>query len=104
MTLRVEVKPHWINGWFLKVFSTPFLVVGSTEYRLTWSAPTEVEVDEGQDLKIGVGVRYLRRGTLLGVSMTELPRDSAPRNGPIALTFRNGMWNHEPFVLANCSG
>ncbi|UVI35129.1 hypothetical protein [Brevibacterium spongiae] len=104
MILRIELRPHWINGWFVRAFSTPFLLVGSTEdreYRLSWLAPTEVEVDERQSLKVGVGVRYFGRGALLGVSMSELPGESTSQTAPIDLTFRNGAWNHDPFVLAD---
>jgi hypothetical protein len=102
MNYRISVRPHWINGWFLRLFSTPVLLAGSTEYLLSWSSPTDIEIDEGRNARIGVGVRYFGREKILGVSMTELPRTSAAQNGgPMELTFRNGLWNHEPFVLMN---
>lgn len=101
MKAKIELRTRWVNGWFLRLFSTPTLIAGSVEYPLSWSAPTEVEIDENRDARIGVGVRYIGRRRLLGVHMTELPRESAPQNGPVVLTFRNGVWNHDPFVLAD---
>lgn len=98
---RIELKPHWVNGWFLRLFAKPALVVGSREYPLSWTASTEVEVDDASRIMIGVGIRYFRGGRLLGVHGTELPREPAPQNGPVDLTFRNGLWNHGPFVLVD---
>ena len=97
---RIKLKPHWINGWFLRLFSSPVLVVGSTEHPLSWSAPTEVEIDDSSCAMIGVGIRYSRRGPLLGAHMAELPVGSGYSCNPKSLTFRNGLWNHAPFVLA----
>lgn len=100
MNFRIELKPHWINGWFLRLFAKPALAVGAKEYPLSWTAPTEVEIDGAPGVTIGVGIRYFRGGRLLGVRMTDLPVGSADSSGPVDLTFRNGMRNHDPFVLA----
>ena len=99
MNFRVEAKPHWINGWFLRLFSKPTLVVDSKEFPLSWSGPTEVEIDESRDVAVGVGVRYFGKGKPLGLHMTELDADVAAHESPAVLTFRNGFWNHDPFVL-----
>ena len=101
MIYRIELKPHWINGWFLRLFAKPALVVDSREYPLSWTASTKVEIDDASPATIGVGIRYFRDGRLLGVHKTELPRDPGPHHGPVVLTFRNGIWNHDPFVLAD---
>jgi hypothetical protein len=97
--LRIELKPHWINGWFLRLFAKPALIVGTREYPLSWVTSTEVEIDDDCGATVGVGIRYLRRGRLLGLRMTELPRGSEPHSESVGLTFRNGMLNHDPFVL-----
>ena len=100
MVYRIELKPHWINGWFVRLFAKPALIVDSKEYPLSWTDSTEVEIDDASGATIGVGIRYFRGGRLLGVHKTVLPSDSEPHNGPVVLTFRNGPWDHDPFVLA----
>ncbi|MDN5806431.1 MAG: hypothetical protein L0I80_06245 [Brevibacterium sp.] len=99
MKYRITIKAHWVNSWFLKLLSKPVALVGHEEYPLVWSHPTVIEMEQDASAWIGVGVRYFRRGKLLGVSMTELPAHSTPELSSGVITFRNGFWNHEPFKL-----
>lgn len=98
MKYRIRIKAHWVNGWFLRLLSKPVALVGHEEYALVWSQPTEIEIEQDASVQIGVGVRYFGRGKLLGVSMTDLTAHSTPEFRPDVITFRNGFWNHEPFM------
>lgn len=89
----VALWPHWLNGWFLALFTSPCVVVGSTEHPARWGRAVRVPVAAGQ--RVGVGVRYFGRGRLLGVEDTAL--DDVPAGS--TLLFRNGPWNHDPFRL-----
>ena len=97
--IRIRIKAHWVNSWFLKLVSKPVAVVGRAEHPLDWSKPTEIEIEQNTSVRIGVGVRYFGRGKLLGVSMTEVPAYSTLELRPDVITYRNGFWNHEPFKL-----
>lgn len=99
MKYRIRIRAHWVNSWFLKLLSKPVAMVGGAEYPLVWSKPTEIEIEQGASVRIGVGVRYFGRGKLLGVSTTDLPAHSTPELRSDTITFRNGFWNHEPFKL-----
>ncbi|WP_193071944.1 hypothetical protein [Brevibacterium sp. FME37] len=99
MKYKIAIKAHWVNSWFLKLLSKPVAVVGHAEHPLTWSKPTEIEIEQDAPVRIGVGVRYFGRGKLLGVSVTELPAHSTPELSSGVIAFRNGFWNHEPFKL-----
>lgn len=97
--IRIRIKAHWVNSWFLKLVSKPVAVVGRAEHPLVWSKPTGIEIEQVTSARIGVGVRYFGRGKLLGLSMTELPAHSTLELRSGVITFRNGFWNHEPFKL-----
>ncbi|SDS96593.1 hypothetical protein SAMN04489751_3369 [Brevibacterium sandarakinum] len=98
MNCRIRIKAHLVNSWFLKLLSKPVAIVGRAEYPLVWSQPTEIEIDQDSTVRIGVGVRYLGRGKLLGVSMTDFPARNTPEFRSGAITFCNGFWNHDPFT------
>lgn len=90
----VAIKTHWLNGWFLRLFSTPYAVAGSSEQRLTWGRTEAVPL--GENGCVGVGVRYFDKGSLLGVEEAQVKHR---RENASTLVFRNGFWNHDPFRL-----
>jgi len=92
--VHVALRPHWLNGWFLVLFTSPRIVVGSTEHRARWGRAVTIPVAAGQ--RVGAGIRYFGRGRLLGVEDVELD-DTVPAGS--TLLFRNGPWNHDPFRL-----
>lgn len=96
---RVKIETHWINGWFLRLFSKPVVVIGCAEYPMRWSRATEIEVYCDRFIQVGAGVRYFGKSQLLGVCKSELPIGRVAESGLISLTFRNGPWNHDPFRL-----
>ncbi|AOP54212.1 hypothetical protein [Brevibacterium aurantiacum] len=99
MKCRITIKARWVDSWFLKLLSKLAAVVGHTEQPLNWSKPTDIEIEQDAPVRIGVGVRYIGRGKLLGVPVTELPAHSTSELNSGVITFRNGIWNHEPFKL-----
>ena len=93
--LRARVTTHWFNGWFLRLFARPYLVVDGVEHAVRWGRATDVPVSAGS-VRIGAGVRYAGRGALLGAEST--PVDARAREGDV-LVLRNGFWNHTPFRI-----
>lgn len=99
----VRVRPHWINGWFLRLFGRAYLVVNDAELLVRWGHRTTVDLPDGP-VEIGAGVRYLGRGPLLGYEPETLfteatgPTTDAGDGGPPReIELRNGFFNHEPF-------
>lgn len=93
--VHVFATTHWLNGWFLRVASRPYVVVDGREQEARWGSASTVAVEGGRS-RVGVGVRYLGRGALLGLEATPV---EGLADGT-ALVFRNGPWNHDPFRLA----
>lgn len=63
--VRVTVRTHGLNGWFLRLFSTPYAVTGASEHRLAWAQAVSVPLSD--EKRVGVSVRSLGKGGLLGV-------------------------------------
>jgi len=93
--MKVVIETHWLNGWFLRLFATPYVVTGSAEQEARWGATATVPAG-GDREGVGVGVRYFNRGSLLGLEKVMV---ALPQSGATTLVFRNGFWNHDPFRL-----
>lgn len=95
--VRVTVKTHWFNGWFLRMFSRPFVWVEGKETPVEFSCPVSVKV-ENHEFKIGAGIRYFSQGKLLGCEPETVCLDTASEVSSIVL--KNGLWNHSPFSVS----
>lgn len=96
-TFHIKVTTHWLNGWFLRAFTRPYIVVNSTEYSARFSRPIAIESDENT-LVIGAGIRYFNRGALLGFKPEVFECDTPlPADAAVEITLQNGPWNHSPF-------
>lgn len=97
---HIQVKTHWLNGWFIGLFARPFVVVDHIEYETAWGSSLRVTIPSGT-VCIGAGIRYTRRGQLLGWApqqRTVTPTHQA--SAQLQIIFRNGPWNHSPFAVA----
>ncbi|MCP3425896.1 hypothetical protein NBM05_07720 [Rothia sp. AR01] len=94
VTLSVRVTAHWANGWLLRAFARPFLVVDGVERPVRWAEPAEVEA-AGDVVRLGAGVRYRRADPLGGCEPETLELGGA--EPPREVELRNGFLNHTPF-------
>ena len=105
MTVTVRIVPHWFTGWFLRLFSRPYLVVDGHERRVGWGRAVAV-ISDGASLQLGAGIRYFGRGALLGCEPETVDVPAPPPGAestlgkPSALVLHNGFWNHEPFRIS----
>lgn len=97
MTSSITVVPrtHWVNGWFLRAFSRPIVLVNGTEHAARWGHPLEVAVSAGTH-RVGVGARYRGAAGTLGV---EESRIDVANGANLRAEARNGFFNHQPFTL-----
>lgn len=97
MTAAITVTPktHWLNGWFLRAFARPYVVIDDAEHKARWGQAHRIEVAPGRRT-VGVGVRYLRASALLG---TEAIGVNLQPSEHVRLTAQNGPLNHQPFAL-----
>lgn len=94
--VRVVVRPHWMNGWFMRLFATPYVVVDGQERAVRFNREAEFSTEKPV-AAVAAGIRYARRGALLG----DVEERVELRGGPGEVTrieFRNGVFNHDPFV------
>lgn len=102
--IRVRVKTHWINGWFVRLFARPFVVIDDEEYRASFGKSLTVEV-EGDGARVGAGIRYGSKGGLMGCEPEEIhARGGSSPERPIDVVLRNGFWNHTPFHVIRSRG
>jgi len=94
-TISVRVSAHWSNGWFLRLFSRPYVVVEGKPRRVVWGELTRVAVGSSSPA-LGAGVRYFGRGPLLGCEPDPVDLVTV---GEKTLEFRNGLLNHTPFRI-----
>nr|WP_297429520.1 hypothetical protein [uncultured Actinotalea sp.] len=93
----VRVRAHWVNGWFLRLFARPVVVVDGVEVPARWGQATELELPD-RPSRIGAGVRYRGTRALLGCEPEEVaPLPTADGVAPRTVELRNGPWNHSPF-------
>lgn len=97
--LRISVKTNWLNGWFIRVFSRPYIVIDGVEHLVKFSTP-KCFSSNANSITIGAGIRYFGRGQLLGYEAETFILDPQP-NGTIEIILRNGFWNHSPFRIIN---
>ncbi|MGP9683883.1 hypothetical protein [Brachybacterium sp. AOP3-A1-3] len=95
-TLAVVPQTHWVNGWFLRIFARPVVLVDGTEHSGRWGQPTEVHVEPGLHT-VAVGARYRGTSGTLGLDEAEVDVDSGRR---LLVTATNGFFNHQPFTVA----
>lgn len=95
-TLTILPTTHWLNGWFLKLFSVPVLRVGGVDVVGSWGEPTVVEVDAGL-VHVSVGARYRLSGSVLGAVESTF---QVGEGESISLRARNGFFNHTPFQVS----
>nr|BFF07223.1 hypothetical protein GCM10023233_21920 [Brevibacterium otitidis] len=96
--IRVYVKTHWMNGWFIRMFASPVVCVNDRQFPASFTEPTVVSVDV-HALRIGAGIRYFSRGPVLGCE-PELFRVDESFN-EVNVVLKNGFWNHSPFRIVS---
>lgn len=96
--VRVNVKTHWMNGWFIRMFASPVLCVNGKQIPASFRAPTVVSVEQPV-VRIGAGIRYFSRGPVLGCEPELCRVDDS--SGGVNLVFKNGVWNHSPFTIVS---
>ncbi|MDO4252908.1 MULTISPECIES: hypothetical protein [Bacillati] len=99
--VQVTVKTNWLNGWFIKIFSKPFLWVDGNEIPVEFSSPALIKIDN-YEFKIGAGIRYFSKGRLLGCDPETIYLDIS--RGDFSVVLKNGFWNHSPFSVLNAKG
>lgn len=101
-SVNARVTTHWMNGWFLRFFSRPYLVIDNEEVAVEWGKWTAVEIPEGP-VQVGAGVRYARTSELGGFEPQTLqPQGDELSRSTRRLVLRNGFWNHTPFRVESC--
>ncbi|WP_147441009.1 hypothetical protein [Mycetocola zhadangensis] len=94
-TLTVTPETHWLNGWFLRLFARPYVLVDGVEVLAHWGGPCVIPVEPGRHV-VAVGARYLRTRPLLGVDSAHV---SVEPGQEMRLRARNGALNHQPFAV-----
>jgi hypothetical protein len=98
-SVNTRITTHWVNGWFLRLFSRPYLVIDDEEVAVEWGKWIAVEMPEGP-VQVGAGVRYTRTSELGGFKPHMLQPQSDETSGSTRrLVLRNGFWNHTPFKI-----
>lgn len=99
--VSARVTTHWMNGWFLRLFSRAYLVIGTEEIQVEWGKWVTAELPNGP-VQVGAGVRYTSRSELGGFEPRTIQQQDGTSCGSIReLTLRNGFWNHSPFEVEN---
>jgi len=93
--ISVTPTPHWANGWFLRVFAAPVLLIDGVERSARWGHPSIVAVDPG-DHRVSVGARYRGTRSALGAVDAVI---GIPAGVTTGVTATNGILNHQPFVM-----
>lgn len=91
----IVVPAHWFNGWFLRLFARPVILVDGAEHEARWAWPTEIPVAYGSHA-VAVGVRYRGAQTITGLAESSI---AVASEQPIVLEARNGFFNHQPFTV-----
>ncbi|GAA5189484.1 hypothetical protein GCM10023322_42440 [Rugosimonospora acidiphila] len=92
-SLRVVVRPHWVNACLLVPFARPYARIDGQEYTLRWKRPLRVDVAAGRHA-VETFTRYRGASTALGTGRIEVEVGPDREVGIVA---RNGWMNHEPF-------
>lgn len=109
MVASVLITTHWVNGWFLRLFSRPYFVMNEQEFSARWGKAMDVSLPDGP-VRLCAGVRYFNRGPLLGcepetVDFEKDHRDDTEHGSESLrhpkIVFRNGFWNHSPFRVVS---
>ena len=91
----VQISPHWLNGWFLRLFCRPYLFVDGNLHSTAWGETVALGAEPPR--VVGAGVRYFGRGPLLGLEPEEVELGSSASETDLVL--RNGLMNHTPFRI-----
>lgn len=94
-SVTVTPRAHWVNAWFLRPFARPVVRMDGNDHEARWGRPLRFEVAAGPH-EIGVGARYRRSISVLGVAGTRI---EIPPEQNVMVEARNGVLNHQPFVL-----
>jgi uncharacterized protein YhfF len=94
-SISVTPQPHWVNGWFLRLFARPSLRVDGIDRVGRWGHATVIGVEPGIH-RVSVGAQYRGTRTALGSVVTDVPVSADERAEMVA---RNGFLNHQPFVI-----
>lgn len=57
----VSFRPHWVDGWWLRLFTLPFADVDGHEVSCSWGQETSVGADPGMVGTDGAPVRRARQ-------------------------------------------
>lgn len=88
-------RTHWVNGWFLRLFSVPVLRIDDVDHAARWGEAVEIAVEPGRH-RVGVGARYRGTSSVLGLQEARIEVAEGRR---IRAEARNGPMNHQPFEV-----
>lgn len=92
--LRVHFRPNPVNGWFFRLFTTPWVDVDGVDHECAWRAATLIAVRSGRH-EIAGSIRCRGSRRPLGTGRLEL---DVPAEGTVDIEVRNGPLNGDPFV------
>jgi len=87
---------HWINGWFLRLFSVPVISIDAVDHVGVWGKSSSFEIADPFP-RISVGARYRGSSLVLGRQELQLHLEQVES---MTLRARNSVLNHEPFKLS----
>ena len=91
----VTPRPHWFNGWFLRLFARPCVRLDGVAHDAAWGRPLHITVAAGSH-RLGVGARYRGMASILGDAESRIEVAEGTR---VVVEARNGPFNHQPFAV-----
>src|SRR5690242_19442254 len=88
--LRLVARPHWVNGWVLRLAARPYVKVDGQEHSMRWGRGLVLPISAGDHL-VETFIRY--RGSRVNLGLGRLVVAAAPGDD-IHLHARNGWANH----------
>lgn len=66
-TIEVTVRPHWVNGWFLRLTSRPVIRVDGERHVTRWGRRKSMDVAAGEH-RVEASFRYRHTAGELGTA------------------------------------
>lgn len=93
--LHIEVRPHWLNGWFLRAFAHPVVDIDDHESVPAWGRAQTFAVESGHH-HVQTSVRYKgMRTARCGQGGVDV---DAAAGAHVHIAARNGWSNQSPFI------
>lgn len=89
------MRPHWVNGTWLKRLTDPFAEVDGHVHHCSWDSPTRIEVVSGHHT-VRTFIRYRRY--LPGESGSGTLDIDVVEGEDVELVSSNGATNQSPFI------